>query len=95
MAETTAYVRAAAPRMPHAVVERIFRQPYARIANLIEAGIAKRETASAYLRQLTELGVMEGGKVGRDKIFLHRKYIDVLFAEGHTFEPYPRQQQGA
>ena len=95
MKDTTAYVRAAAPRMPHAVVERIFTQPYIRIANLVEEGIAKRETASIYLRQLTDLGVMEEEKVGRDKIFLHRKYIDVLFAEGHSFEPYPRPHQSA
>jgi Fic family protein len=95
MKDTTAYVRAAAPRMPHAVVERIFTQPYVRIASLVEEGIAKRETASIYLKQLTDLGVLEEEKVGRDKIFLHRKYIDVLFAEGHTFEPYPGPQLAA
>ncbi len=95
MQDTTAYVRATAPRMPHAVVEKIFTQPYVRIASLVEAGIAKRETASAYLKQLADLGVLEEEKVGRDKLFLHRKYIDVLFGEEHTFEPYPRTEQGA
>jgi Fic family protein len=95
MKDTTAYVRAAAPRMPHAVVERIFTQPYIRIANLVEEGIAKRETASIYLRQLRELGIMKEEKVGRDKIFLHWKYIDVLFGEEHSFQPYPRPHQGA
>jgi Fic family protein len=90
MMETTAYVRTAAPRMPHAVVEKIFTQPYVRIASLVGAGIAKRETASAYLRQLTDLGVLEEEKVGRDKLFLHRKYIDVLFGEEHTFRRYPQ-----
>ena len=29
-------------------------------------------------------------KVGRDKVFLHRKYLDVLFSDEHAFEPYPR-----
>ncbi len=95
MGDTTDYVRAAAPRLPHAVVERIFSQPYVRIANLVEDGIAKRETASLYLKQLTHLGVLEEEKVGRDKLFLHRKYIDVLFGEEHTFQPYPRPRQGA
>jgi len=93
--ETTRYIRAAAPKMPHAVVEQIFTQPYCRIANLVEAKIAARHTASAYLKDLARLGVLEEEKVGRDKIFLHRKYIDVLFAEEHAFEPYPRSQQGA
>jgi Fic family protein len=95
MGDTAAYVRAAAPRLPHAVVERIFSQPYVRIANLVEEGIAKRETASLYLKQLTDLGVLEEEKVGRDKLFLHRKYIDVLFGEQHGFEPYPRPHRNA
>jgi Fic family protein len=89
MEETTRYVRAAAPKMPHAVIEQIFMQPYCRIANLVEHKIAARHTASAYLKELAGLGVLEEEKVGRDKIFLHRKYLDVLFGEEHAFEPYP------
>jgi len=95
MDETTHYIRAVAPKMPHAVIEQIFTQPYCRIANLVETKIAARHTASAYLKELVRLGILEEEKVGRDKIFLHRKYIDALFAEEHTFQPYPRQQQGA
>lgn len=91
MDETTNFVRAVAPKMPQAVVEQIFAQPYSRIGNLVERGIAKRETASAYLKQLTALGVLQGEKIGRDKIFLHRKYLDVLFSAEHTFEPYARK----
>jgi Fic family protein len=94
MDETTRYIRVGAPKMPHAVIEQIFTQPYCRIGNLVEARIAARHTASAYLKELVRLGVLEEEKVGRDKIFLHRKYLDVLFAEGHAFEPYPHPQQG-
>jgi Fic family protein len=95
MDETTLYIRGVAPKMPHAVVEQIFTQPYCRITNLVEAGVAARHTASAYLKDLVRLGVMEEEKVGRDKIFLHRKYIDVLFGEEHAFQPYPRPHQDA
>jgi Fic family protein len=93
MDETTACVRAAAPKLPHAVVEQIFTYPYTRIANLVEEGIAGREAVSKYLKQLVRLGVLEEEKVGRDKIFLHRKYIDVLFGEEHTFQLYPRSSR--
>jgi hypothetical protein len=93
MDETVAYVRAAAPKLPHAVIEQIFTYPYGRIANLVEQGIAGREAASKYLKELVRLGVLDEEKVGRDKLFLHRKYLDVLFAEGHGFEPYPRPDQ--
>jgi Fic family protein len=93
MDETVAYVRAAAPKLPHAVIEQIFTYPCSRIANLVEQGIAGREAASKYLKELVRLGVLDEEKVGRDKLFLHRKYLDVLFAEGHGFEPYPRPDQ--
>jgi Fic family protein len=89
MDETTRYVRAVAPKMPHAVIEQIFTQPYCRIANLVERKIAARHTASAYLKELARLGVLEEEKIGRDKLFLHRKYLNVLFGDAHTFEPYP------
>ena len=91
MDETSAYVRAASPKMPHPLVELIFTQPYTRIANVVEGGIAKRQAASTYLKELARLGVLEEEKIGRDKVFLHRKYLDVLFSDGHTFEPYPRE----
>jgi Fic family protein len=91
--ETTRYVRAGAPKLPHAVIEQIFTQPYCRIANLVEARVAARHTASAYLKELVSLGILEEEKVGRDKVFLHRKYIDVLFGDEHAFQPYPRPHE--
>jgi Fic family protein len=90
MDETTRYVRAAAPKMSHAVIEQIFTQPYSRIGNLVDHKIAARHTASAYLKELARLGILEEEKVGRDKVFLHRKYLDVLFGDTHVFEPYPK-----
>lgn len=95
MDETVAYVRAVAPKVPHAVVEQIFTYPYSRIGNLVDQGIAGREAVSKYLRELVRLGIMEEEKIGRDKIFLHRKYIDVLFGEEHTFEPYAQPQRSS
>lgn len=90
MGETTRHVRAAAPKMPHAMIEQIFTRPYGRIADVVEQKIASRHTASAYLKELARLGILEEEKIGRDKIFLHRKYLDVLFSDAHDFQPYPR-----
>jgi Fic family protein len=90
MDETIAYASAAAPKVPHAVVEQIFTYPYSRIAHLVEQRIAGREAVSKYLKELARVGVLEEEKVGRDKLFLHRKYLDVLFSDEHDFEPYPR-----
>jgi len=76
---TNQYVRLAAPEVhSRELIDIIFTQPYCRIANLVEADIAKRQTASVYLKQLTEIGVLKEMKVGRDKLFIHPKLIGVI-----------------
>jgi Fic family protein len=91
MDATVEYVRASAPKMySRELVELIFTQPYCRITDLVERGIAERHRASTYLKELVKLGVLVEERQWRDKIFLHRKYLDVLFSDGHTFEPYAR-----
>ena len=87
MEDTTAYIRANS-KLPHAVVEQIFTQTYNRIGNLVERGIAGREASAKYLRELEKLGVLEAQKEGREVIFLHRKYLDVLNNDDHQFKPY-------
>jgi Fic family protein len=55
----------------------IFRQPYTKIQFLVDAGIAKRQTASTYLQVLASLGVLRESKRGREKYYVN----DALFAE--------------
>ena len=59
------------------LVELVFRQPYTKIQFLVDAGIAKRQTASAYLQTLAALGVLREDKRGREKYYVN----DALFAE--------------
>ncbi|MGE0630488.1 MAG: protein adenylyltransferase Fic [Hyphomicrobiaceae bacterium] len=90
MEDTAQHVRTQAPGIySYDLVQTIFAQPYARIAHLTERGIAKRVSASRYLKQLVEIGVLEEEKVGRDKLFIHRKYMSLLAGDEHTFTPYP------
>lgn len=70
------------------LVELLFVQPYCRIGNLVDAGIAKRQTASVYLKQLVDIGVLQEHKVGREKLFLHPKFLRLLTQENNAFEPY-------
>lgn len=91
MEATASHIRTQAPGIySHELVETIFARPYARIGHLIDAGIAKRVSASRYLKQLAALGILEEEKVGRDKVFIHRKYMQLLGNDGHDFTPYPR-----
>jgi Fic family protein len=66
MAKTTVYVREQLPKIyTHELIQALFAQPYCRIDNLIERGVAKRQTASTYLKQLVTIGVLEEMTDGR------------------------------
>ena len=56
----------------------IFEQPYSKISFLVDAGIAKRQTAAEYLQQLEKIGVLESRKVGREKMFIHPALLKLL-----------------
>lgn len=75
-------------KIPREVLDLIFTQPYCRISNIVDKGIAKRQAASTYLTELARIGILTETKVGRDKLFLHKKYADLLADEGHAFETY-------
>lgn len=86
---TCEFVKQALPSIySHELVELIFTQPYSRISNLTDAGIAKRQTASSYLKQLCDIGVLREIKVGREKIFIHPKLMELLKSDTNTFEDY-------
>jgi len=87
---TADYIRTQKPNLYSAeLADAIFIQPYCRIGNLVEAGIAKRETASKYLKQLCDIGVLKEIKAGRDKLFVHPKFIKVLTQDTDDFTEYP------
>ena len=60
------------------LVELLFVQPYVRIPNLIEMGLAKRDTASKYLKILAEIGFLTEIKRGRDKLFINHRFLNLL-----------------
>lgn len=87
MEKTAEYVRARAPKLySHELVELIFIQPYCRIQNLVQSGIAKRQTASEYLKGLADIGILKEVKVGREKLFIHPTFVSLLTSESHELK---------
>ena len=83
------FVRDNAPKIySHELVDVLFVQPYARIQNLVESGVAKRQTASVYLKQLADLGMLRELKVGREKLFVHPNFIRLLTSDDHPVLAY-------
>jgi Fic family protein len=70
------------------LVELLFKQPYCRIANVVDAGLAKRQTASVYLKQLTEIGILREVASGRESLFIHPKYVELLTGEENVWVFY-------
>jgi Fic family protein len=70
------------------LVELLFKQPYCRIANVVDAGLAKRQTASVYLKQLAEIGVLREVASGRESLFVHPKYVELLTGEENVWVFY-------
>ena len=62
------------------LVDLIFRQPYCKIAFVVDAGLAERKTASDYLKELECIGILEGEKVGREVVYRHPSLLEVLKA---------------
>ena len=87
--DTASFLRRQLPKIySRELVDILFEQPYCRISNLVEKEIAKRETASRYLHQLVEVGVLEAHKTGREKIFIHPKLISLLTQDTNEFLRY-------
>jgi len=82
MEHTSEYVRDRRTKIySHELLSLIFELPYCRIQNVVDAGIAKRQAASRYLKELVEIGVLEERSVGREKLFIHPKYLNLLMRE--------------
>lgn len=70
------------------LVELLFQQPYCRIGNVVDAGLAKRQTASVYLKQLAEIGILREFKAGRESLFVHPKYVELLKGDENVWVYY-------
>lgn len=74
------------PSFSKELIELIFEQPYCKIRFVEEAGIAKRLTATKYLRELEEAGFVRSMKRGTELIFINYPLWELL-----TDEPLPER----
>ena len=86
---TTEHVRGRLPKIhTRELVDVIFEQPYCRIGNLVDKGIAQRQAASRYLHDLADLGVLREMPFGKEKLFIHPKLMQLLSRDNNQFQPY-------
>lgn len=86
---TRLVVRARLPKIySRELVDVIFEQPYCRIGNLVEKGIAQRQAASRYLKELVTLEILAEFEIGREKLFIHPKLMQLLTQDDNGFSHY-------
>lgn len=89
MEKTTAYIKQQLPKIySHELVQVLFEQPYCRIANLTEKNIVQRQTASVYLKQLADIGVVNEVTAGKEKIFIHTRLMRLMSQDNNHIQPY-------
>ena len=73
------HLRNRAPRIAsRELLHVIFSQPYCRIRDVVTSGLAKRQTASVYLKQLASAGLLSELRIGRDLVFYNRRFALLL-----------------
>lgn len=60
------------------LLELLYHQPYCKIRSLEDAGIAKRQTASDYLKELERIGLLKSVKKGREIYYINEAFLDIL-----------------
>jgi len=56
----------------------LFEQPYCRISTVMARCGVSRPTATGWLNALVEHGLLQTMKVGRDKLFINREFLELL-----------------
>ena len=73
----------------HELVSLIFERPYLRIADIVEAGIAKRQTASIYAKAMADAGILEERAAGQAKLFVNARLMRLLTHDSNDLPDFP------
>ncbi|MDO4232370.1 MAG: Fic family protein [Lautropia sp.] len=88
--ETAEHVKVRLPKIySRELIDLIFEQPYCRISNVVQKGIARRQTASRYLQELVGIGVLREQQAGQEKLFIHPRLMQLLKHDANTWPGYP------
>jgi Fic family protein len=86
---TVTHVRQRLPKIySRELVNVIFEQPYCRISNLVDKNIAHRQTASRYLKELVDIGVLREVQTGKERVFIHPRLMQLLSRDDNNVLPY-------
>ena len=65
----------------------LFEQPYCRISTVMDRCGVSRPTAASWLNSLAENEMLQTLKVGRDRLFINREFLQLLVRQEPLAEP--------
>ena len=77
-----------APHYRGLLMEVLFTYPYCRSVDLQNLGVKSGITCRKYLRKLVDLGILTEEKTGKELVFVHSKYLNLLMDKDHRFDKY-------
>lgn len=60
------------------LIELLFTNPYCKVEFVVNARIAKRQTAAEYLKAIEKTGLLKSKKVGKEVLYLNSKLITLM-----------------
>ncbi|MEX0904897.1 MAG: Fic/DOC family N-terminal domain-containing protein [Balneolaceae bacterium] len=80
MDETILYAKEKLPARVYSkeLIELLFEQPYCKTGTLVDRGIAKRQTAAEYLRELEKIDILKSKQSGRENLYLNVRLFELL-----------------
>lgn len=79
MGQTMEQVKKELPKIySKELVELLFRQPYTKGQFVVDAGIAKRQTAAGYLKALEGIGILKAQRVNKETLYLNQALYELL-----------------
>lgn len=72
----------------HELVSLLFERPYLRIGDVVDAGLAKRQTAATYARSLVAAGVLEEREAGQAKVFVNTRLMRLITQDSNEMEEF-------
>jgi len=92
MDATVQYVSTSSPKIySRELVELLFTQPYIRIGDVVDAGLAVRQTASKHLKELVATRVLEERKEGRENLYINVRLLKLLTSDDNDFRAFPSE----
>jgi hypothetical protein len=55
---------------------------------VVDKKVAQRQAASRHLKELVAIGVLEEIQVGKEKLFIHPKLMQLLIRDNNEFKHY-------